>query len=216
MARPRTRRPKGDWVYRGMGFASDGTQDFLGTYTPTETTVSAGIAAATAWVLYDSKQYLSMWSAGGQPIDPRYTLARAGRAEGNRPKMLRVRGTIIARPSAWALGNWLSIGFRIIKCPQSDAGNMLLDADYTMWGNTPPSDAASHANARALNLWERRYELRFVAEQQPLIHKSINVPLRTRLNSNECLALYCEVQSGSVAGIVEKWLSTFVVDEGTG
>lgn len=215
------RRPKGDWVYRGQAIRADGAVDDLATYDFNVNSVAVGIANSDAWVLYDSKTYLTLGVkqglAGGGAGPPAYSLPQAARAEGSRPLILRVQGFTRLTPSAWAVGNNIFCGWRIMAVPQdSGTGAVLLDNDYSMWAASGATQAADHANGRRLNLAEKRFFEVFNASESACWTIRWNVKLRVRLNSNECLALYSESYSQGVTTGQQHWFRTFVVDEGTG
>lgn len=215
--RGRGRRPKGDWVYRGEATRADGGVDGMASYAPSITTLVAGIVQAEAVVLYDSRMYLADMVRTGGPIVPAYMLPNAARAQGGRPLILRVQGHFSIQPSSWAVGNTYSICLRIMKTEQDLAsGAALMDANYGAWTGGLSTQAAEWANARGMNLWERRYEKLFNASEEALDTHRINVPLRVTLNSDQALYLYMESQGGSVNCGLEFWLRSFVVDESTG
>lgn len=213
----RRNRPKGDWVYRDDAERSDGGLDDLGTYTDTIHIQGSGAAAAVVRVLYDSKQHIALHMKGTS-ILPTYVLPSAARTEGSRPLMLRVQGSIYVEPGTWALGNVLAAGLRIGKFEQdAETGDALVDADYSMWDAGGTTSVAQWANARPMNLWERRWHLSFGSDTpDPFINREINVKLRTRLAPHEMLGLYTELEPTSVAARWQMWLRTFVVDEGDG
>lgn len=216
-----TRRPKGDWVYRAHAVNSSGTSDNLGSYVQTVPSLGTGPTNARAVVLYDSKYFMMQLVRIGaiSGLGTGYQLPSAARAEGNRPLILRVQGTVYWLANTWSLGNRMSVGIRIIKTSQDIAtGAALLDADYSMWADTAGARPADWANARALNLWERRFETQNNGDQPSIIYRSINVKLRTRLNPDEALYMYTEAEGGasSVSMLPQYWLRTFVVDEGSG
>lgn len=212
----RARRPKGDWVYRGPAQRSDGISDDLATYN-NSLTLAAGTADGV--ILYDSKQHLYQATRQGMASGgaPGYSMTTAARAEGTRPLMLRVTGQIVITPSTWALGNFVTMGYRIMA-PEQDTGTgaVLLDNDYFMWSPSGGTVPADHANSRRLNLWERRFWRAFNSSESARWVINVNAKLRVRLNPNDCLALYFENHPSAVSTTSWFWLRTFVVDEGTG
>lgn len=215
-----TRRPKGDWVYRGHALAADGTPDEIGSYA-NSISVGPGVANSNILSLYDSKQHLSLMTkfnmAGGGAGTPTFSLPTAARAEGSRPLILRVQGVVQVTPSAWAIGNGIRLGYRIMAVEQdAGSGSALLDNDYSMWSNLNATQPADHANARRLNLYEKRFMEVFNASESASWLMRFNVKLRVRLNPNEMLGLYIEHHTTSVTASHYAFMRTFVVDEGTG
>lgn len=216
--RAMTRRPKGDWVYRHNAIRTDGGIDELGTY---NNSVALAAGGSDGVILYDSKHYL--WQGvrqgllGGGAGPATYSLGNASRAEGQKALCLRVQGWITFAPSAWAVGNNIYTGWRVMA-PEQDTGSgaVLLDNDYFMWQSSGASTVADHANSRRLNLWERRFFEVFNASESARWTLKVNAKIRVRLNANECLALYFENSPSSVGVNHWFWLRTFVVDEGSG
>jgi len=213
----RKRGPKADWVYRSEFYDASGVNDFLATYSAGIRILNTGAANALGLILYDSKAHLRARMAGPAGPGSMRGGAAASRSEGQRPKMLRVQGLLYFEPTTWALGNFMVPGVRIGAMEQDAAtGQVVLNADYSMWLAGGNSLLADWANARRLNLFEARWHRAFNSSESPLITRTLNVGLRVRLDPHEALVLYLEAESTSVNCRVQTWMRTLVVDEGTG
>jgi len=209
-----SRTPK-DWVYRSNINAMAPLTGFdgLGTYEPVNNTITTGFANATMFVLYDSKNAMKApfaTVAANLGVQP-----GAARAEGKRPVMHAVRGFINLAPVTWALGNQISLGWRIIAAEQ-DPGNGVgaVDGFYSMWtdqgfGRSP----ATYANEKR-NLAEGRFMHVFSTSNDQAM---FNVPIRWNgrwtLQPNYGLFLYVELGTG-VNVRCQRWVRTLVTDEG--
>jgi len=138
---PRTRRRNGaDWVYRSTVWdTAAGALDDLGTYTPVQKVLVAGIANANFGALYDSFNYArGSVTAGAQAFDaPRIRIYGPARAEGKNAFIHRVEGQIILTPSVWGGGSVMLYGCRFGIFEQDAAvGGVLIDPTYSMWSVT--------------------------------------------------------------------------------
>jgi len=228
MARSRSRRKgrsftrrksRADWVFRndGLAFNVDGnavfTQDELGTYSPDAAVVTS--PSAIGLILYDSRNYLGTLNFGG-PAGLVGAMSLAGRASARKARTHMVRGSVLVDTSSWAVNDELILGLRIGVFEQSPVnGSPQVDANYSMFDNLGGASMAQFANQQRSNLWERRVVRAFSDSNQGGVFQ-IPIFARTpaRLNDEECLALYVELDTGSVNMRFTSWLSTLVTDEG--
>lgn len=211
--RGRKPRMRGDWVFRGVNYDTAGAVvDDFGSYQAVTKNVTGGPAGANICILYDSANYQRV-AQGGQFVST--YAARAHRAEGPHPLIKRVRGTIIFRPSTWALGSSVEIGLRFGVFEQvPDGGGIFLDPEYNMWTAVPSSDAtpAVWANRRD---WVREVHWREdFLENRLSWTKFYNFAVNRRLLPHQCFAAYIETNTGSPTLVVQPWLSSYVIDEG--
>lgn len=214
MAKPPRRRQRADWVYRPRLYDDAGNAfDDLGTYDPVTKSLVAGISTPQAGVLYDSHNYMTQAVATTAASNVR--LARAARAEGRNPKVMRVQGMMTVRPSVWAIGSQIQLGIRFGIFEQSpDVGSLILDPEYTMWLQTieGKDSPATMANDRK---WqhERRF-IRLFDTNATQFTLPFNFRVNRSLLPHECYAVYFEGSSSSVNLVLQCWFRTLVQDEG--
>lgn len=230
MARSRRRMParkarrRADWVYRGngrqIGIGVSGFDD-LGTYDGNIHTITSGVANAQSKILYDSQNYFAMLGRGGvgtaSNVSTIPQIGRVARAEGRKPVIRAVQGTIYMEATAWAIGNLIAAGFRMGAFEQDLTGVLSLDSGYSMWDNEgvqPFTYVGNYANNGRGNAWERRYHHFFTSTTPSALVISVNWKGRRVLQPNECWAIYCELESTSVNARAQWWLRTLVEDEG--
>lgn len=209
----RSRGPRADWVYRpNVHDAAGALVDDFGTYEPTVKVLLPGDPAAIAAVLYDSHNYINPSTQAGNVPRP---VPSSGRAEASRALIKAVQGTVIFRPSTWALGSVWRLGMRFGIFEQDpNSGAFLIDPLYAMWSlptlnNVKP---AVWANDRK---WqhERRSALTFSDNSQIWVW-NFRFRVNRRLNPNECYGIYTATQSDSVNLIMQMFFRTLVSDEG--
>lgn len=210
-------RRRADWVYRDNVYSSAGPFETLGTYTPRGTLIVPGPATAVGKILYDSSDYMTQSTSNitgvNIPVSP------ASRATGRRAKILAVQGQVMVRPSTWALGSQLAIGFRFAVFEQNPAsGSILVAPQYSLWDEQldvtlNPAVHADIDHAKEMRMWhtfdanDAVYPVRFAFR--------VNRSLR----SNQAYAMYVETATGSgdfasVTCVIQPWLRTLVEDEG--
>lgn len=210
---------KADWVFRDNVYDESGAQTgALGSYMNLGTTLAPGVGNAFGRILYDSHNHIkSGISTLGGDFRP---FGSQGRAEGGQATILATRGHISIRPSAWALGANLVVGFRIGVFEQ-DAGTglILVDPTYSMFtsGANISLAASAWANSRQW-VWERRFYTTF-SDNAQVYNMNVRIKCRRRLKPNECWALFAEANNqagtiGSVTSTVTTWLKSLVSDEG--
>jgi len=209
-----------DFVFRPCLTDSTGAiVDDLGTYDSVLHTLTTGVANANFHVLYDSHNRLSaMQSFGLAPGS--MPLPMAARAEAQRPLIKRVIGTLLYKPTTWALGSTYSLGLRFGIFEQDPSGGgALLDPSYTMW--SPP--VAAGANQLRAAVWandrnwqhERREAVAF-ADNSQIRMQRFNFPVNRRIDPNEAYGVFMESSTlwGSVSLQYQWWLRSLVADEG--
>lgn len=202
-----------DWVYRDDGMNSDvSTPDDLGTYSPNAVVIAS--PAITGLVLYDSHNYLRAATHGGG--GGLGFIQNAARATGRRAQTHWVRGQLLVDTASWAVNDELVLGLRIGVFKQDPSnGQLLIEPLYSMFQNAADVTISVYANRQRQNLWERR----FIRTQPggetipPTLTIPISTPARARLMDDECLALFMELDQGSVNARITSWLSTLVSDE---
>lgn len=212
--RTTSRRRRGDWCYRPnyrSGTISGYTAtDLLGSYDETLTAFTSGAASSGAKILYDSKNRLVQPMRGGSGA---LTAAMPGAARANQrgPLIHMVVGVVYCEPTTWALGNLIAWGWRVGIFEQHPvSGDILLDADYSMWVTGPDiTYPATWANMPRQNLWETRRHFGF-SDNQRFFTMPIMVRVNRRLQDHECLAIYTEGESTSVNTRHQYWLRTLV------
>lgn len=225
---PRTRRPKADWVYRGM-FETPGSEppadpwvseaQGLASYTEFVGTFAAGPTSARFLVLYDSRNRLaelaSTWSVAGG-FNSIAMMPRAARAEGKKPLILASEGQIYLRANTWALGNIMAWGYRIGVFEQDPlTGLVVLNADYSMWNTSADwNDQVSTWANQSGWVQERRFWRTFNADFPSDTSFSYRWRGRRRLKEHECFGIYLEAESTSVNMLTQPWCRTLVSDEG--
>jgi len=123
----------------------------------------------------------------------------------------------MVQAATWTLGDEIRLGLRIGVFEQdSSDGNLMVDADYTMWFSGFIQSAPNvFANQQRTNLWTHYHLMHFATgNEQSMRVLNVNVAARASLASNECLGLYTQTQAGSVALRWYPILRTYVVDEG--
>lgn len=215
------RRVAADWVYRPNLIDLAGALiDDLGSYDHAGGTLVGGPTNANFHILYDSHNYLvqtkgpTLAGVGGQ------ALPMAARAEATRPLIMRVQGTMLFKPSAWAVGSIFQLAWRFgifEQDPQS--GSILIDPSYSLWnsGNAGINQLrpATWANDRN---WqhERRYGQAF-HDNGAYFMQRFNFRVNRRIDPNECYGLFLESDIffvSSVNLLYQLWFRTLVADEG--
>lgn len=209
----RSSRPKADWVYRANVRAAAPLvgADALGTYEPAVRNINSGHQEGNAIVLYDSHNYVAGAVRTPSALG---VLPNAGRAEGSKATALRVEGQMYLEPSTWAVGNIMAAGMRIFVAEQDIASGLcLLDPDYSMWENTVTTQPADFANNYRMNMREVRFFQGFDTND---VLWSIRFGWRgrMRLQANEALWLWLELEGTSVNGRYQSWFRTLIQDEG--
>jgi len=213
------RGPRADWVYRddGLGLSTGGTtifaQDNLGSYSPEQAVCTS--EQSIAFVLYDSHNYMRAMTHGGLGASAG-ALGAAARATGRRPSCRWVRGLIVVDTSGWSVNDELVLGLRI-GVFQQDAADGFIEVDpaYTMFAEIVAGEPPTmFANQQRANQWERRFYRRYGDQSTAgLWTIPISTRVRARLSDDECLAIYAQVDDGSVNAYITPWLSTLVSDE---
>lgn len=189
--------------------------DLRGTYEPTTKSLAVGQGESEGLILYDSHTWLRQAGAGlGTNLG---SVSGASRAAGRRATVLTVAGLIYIEPTAWAIGNAINLGWRIIRAEQDiQSGAVILDATYTMWLNGAfGMGPAASANDAHTNMREGRFMRTFSTSNS---NTSFNVPIFWRgkctLADRECLALYLELEaSGGAVGLrYQTWIRSLVQD----
>jgi len=203
--------PKADWVYR----ATDPNGSTIGSYDPNQShALNAGLEGASFCVLYDSVDFMRTLHYDSLTSSDS-TYPRASRAEGRRPLILAVEGSVIWLPSAWAIGSsWFAAG-RLGPFEQDTTlGGASIQAEWGIW-QTPLGnmELSTFANARQNlrtwwhtkgfndngNRWMTRYRWRG----------------KHRLyDSKTCFGMYFEAPDNSVNMTFLPLFRTLVVDEG--
>lgn len=210
---PRGTRPRPDWVYRNdaRAVAGLGGSDDLGTYSVVVKALTSGVVNALGMVLYDSanRMQANVPAGAGQGY-----LSRAARAEGRKPHIRAVEGLVYLEPTAWALGNLIAYGSRILIAEQDiDTGVPVLDAEYSMWANGLVTSASLWANQGRQNVQEKRLFYGFSDNQAFTVARYSWTGLRA-LEPHEALFLYMELETTSVNVRFQPFLRTLVSDEG--
>lgn len=207
---PRQRR---DWVYRTSTTNED--QPPIGSYQALFQTVTSGFANAAAWILYDSKDFLSNMeneAVGGFAVQ----VGSERRAEGARPRIYAVEAQVTIINSVWALGATQASGFRLGVFDQDPTDGLLsLIAGYTMFVNVSEFEyPAKFANAQKWAMEHRYYHV--FGDGARMLNLRLNWRSQRgwTLKSNECFAFYQEVEAGSNNSITRMWARTLVGDEG--
>lgn len=214
---PGRRRRRADWVYRPDIHDSAGAlSDDLGSYQPTGSVVTAGIAGSLFKCLYDSHNRVGgsrspviAGNFGGPPYPG------VMRAEGARAVIHRVQGTVIVTPSVWALGSVYFLGIRFGMFEMDPASPaILIDPLYNMWGQGTAiqSKPAVWANDR---MWDREFHHAESFNDNNLRKNfRFNFRVRRRLPPGWCYGMYVETSVGSETVTVIPLLRTLVTDEG--
>lgn len=214
----RARGPRADWVYRGDAFDEEGALfDGAGSYSHIAATLPAAPANAIVQILYDSHNFIA--NAVQLPGNIPLGMSSAGRAEGHRPLIKWVQGQIMIRPSAWALGSLLGIGFRFGIFEQDpEFGAVLLAPGYAMATSGVTQTQAQDAIFANDRQWqhERRFYTAFGDGGHPALwNQRFSFRVNRRLQPHQCYGVYCEGQGGfSVTTSLTFWLRTLVSDEG--
>lgn len=212
------RGPRADWVYRPhIRDEAGGLFETFGTYESTEVTQGVGIPNLTQHILYDSHAY-----RGAEYPDqiaantPGLMLAASARAEGAKPMIHRVQGSIWVRPSSWALGSVLWVAWRFGIFEQDPAtGSVLLDSTYTILNTSANTvtGMAQWANAQPWN-HERVFRSAFGEAVSFIKELRFNFPVRRRLRAHECYAVLSEGHATlSVNTLMSYRLRTLVSDD---
>jgi len=223
VARARRRSASGqraDWVYRPQRWLqsdySSGEANPSGTY-DCAISMSSGSANATAQVLYDSDNTVRSYGV----IDPATAtwmdLDAAARPQGADSGAL-IHGVDVDfhfRPSTWALGSSIRLGWRVVVADQdADTGQAQLDVSYSMWDNilgVATGEPARFANGRQ-NCGEGRYVRSFDSNAQIFDVKRY-IRCKRRLQAQEGLFLYIETTSDSVnLSYINLFCRTLVTD----
>jgi len=212
--RRKARSPRKDWVYRDDGLSTDAsTADDLGTYSPNAVVISS--PAITGLVLYDSHNYMRASTHGGG--GGLGFLQAAARATGRRASAYAVRGQILVDTASWTVNDELILGLRIGVFKQDPGnGQLLIEPLYSMFQNAGDISISTYANRQRQNMWERRY-----IRNQPggeTLPATFTIPVHLRCNvrlaDDDCLALFMELDQGSVNARITCWLSSLIADEG--
>lgn len=210
-----------DWVYRDNVFDEAGALVNAGaSYSNTEVSIAAGAPATRVQILYDSHNYMKqgVQLAAGAMVP----FGSQGRAEGGRATILGYEGMVAMRPSTWAAGSAIRLGFRVGVWEQdADLGLVLVDPVYSMWGNFANTalNASAWANNREWVEERRIYKTFASANDQALFCTYFRRRCRRRLRPHKCFAIWGEVNNaaGTVGGVTTLctyWLRTLVSDEG--
>jgi len=215
------RRRQGDWVFRPNFLDPEGailTND--GSYANDEQVLDAGVGASGGCILYDSHNFANTNRLGiDNVLGFDITQAASSRAEGARSVLIeRVQGSILWRPSSWAVGNDFHLGLRFGIWEQDpDSGSLFVNPSYTLWesvaGGGTGDLAAMHANS---GQWQREHRINeYFVENNNRFSLNVNFPVRRRLRPNEAYALWAQTKLGSVRLFLQFWLRTYVVDDET-
>jgi len=203
-------------VYRdnGLTFAPF-TADGLGTYTPIATSLVS--PDAVGLILYDSTNYMRRMTHGGAGAVG--ALSAAARAEGKRAKAMMSHGIIDIITSDWTTNSRIVFGWRIGVFKQDpDTGLVQVDPGYSMWRNIGETNPAYWANIRRNRLAEGRFFRAFNDGQNTGGEFQVPVMWKGRsgvsLDSDECLALYLEIDEDSVNMRLFTWVRSLIADEG--
>lgn len=218
------RRPftPADWVYRPcLQDAAGAAIDDLGTYDQNVGLLTAGPANANFHVLYDSHNHLVQSKGPSLAGATALTMPMAARAEAMRPKIMRVQGVTLVRPTAWTVGSLTMVGFRFgiwEQDPQS--GSILIDPAYSMWtgggAGINQLRPATWANDRNWQV-ERRLMVAFGENSSGAWTMRWNFTVNRRLDPNEAYGVYMESDStwATATNVQYKhFIRTLVADEG--
>lgn len=226
----RRARIAGDWVYRGTGEFSTTPGSYQGnTYlTVIQNSVATGTINSTVMVLYDSQDYLVKLTTEGAGAPTGMPLA--ARAEGRRPMVHRVQGTMTWTPvQGWAAGAAWAWGYRLMWCEQDSAtGGALLEVPYSMWepevaAAVPHYFVTIYANDTLLNMREVRRAIGFdtsMPQRQYTEYINWRPKIRTAPSSKHALFMYVEapnqqlLATGASQMRLSPNLRSFVSDEG--
>lgn len=205
---------RADWVYRPDFFDELGALiDDNGSYSRGDKTLAPGDVNANALILYDSFNFVSksnLLTSNLGTIQPAWT-----RAEGSRAKIIAVEGTMIVRPSTWALGSTFMLGMRFGIFEQ-DVGTsaFLIDPTYALWTN-PAAMALSPARWANDRNWQREFRRQEAfATNDVRWQFYFRFRVNRRLKPNECYAAYVATDGTSVTLVYNAWFRTLVADEG--
>lgn len=206
-------RTRADWTYRpNLRDAVGALVDNLGTYEPTLTVLTPGVANAQARVLYDSHNYVSnMVQIAGATV----RFPSPARAEGAKARIIMVEGMIVSAPSVWAVGSTFSLGLRFgIFEQDAGVGAFLIDPAYTMWAPSLniPQNPAYWANDKKWQHERRAVEV--FTENTVRFDRRFRFRVNRTIMPHECYGIYIESQTGSVNLSNQLWFRTLVADEG--
>lgn len=204
------RRVKADWVYRPSSrqiSPQPAGSDLVGTYEQGVRTLNSGLGNAQGLVLYDSSNYLQVQgrSPAGQS-----SITGAARAEGAKPTILAVEGTLFFEPTTWALGNVIALGVRLGVLEQDSALPVpVVDTDYSMWVNGATTEPARFANNGRSNMREWRMWRGF-SDNGAVFQAHFRWRGRRKLEGTEALFLWMELQTTSVNLRYQTWFRSLV------
>jgi len=204
-------RMQADWVYRPTE-VGEGAPD-VGSYSGIQTVaVASGVLGAYAFVLYDSKDWLSQVSRNSN------LLPEASRAEGRHAFIHAVDIDIAYVPDTWAENAHAHYGFRVGWLEQDNTtGEPAVLDDYTMWQNTPDvQQPAIDANDPMSNIREwREFKSFNTNNATPTFHTHKFLRIKRRSpSSRHALCLYVEGSATSAGVRMYRNCRTLVTDEG--
>jgi len=192
-----------DWVYRGREYDDDGAAvtPLSGTYMSASIGISAGLSAAVNQVLLDSHNYGARVQGFTPAAGLWKSIPNAGRPDATEDQVVRgVDLWMNFRPSSWALGNIVRVGWRVMIAEQDMAtGGAVLDSAYSMWAapaGVPNDDIVTWANGRT-NVAEGNFVAGF-GDGQNMFTIRRRIRTRRRLSPEEALYLYVELPNASV------------------
>lgn len=214
--------PRADWVYRPQRWEVDDPgmpePNFSGTYGGS-ISLNGGPSNATGQVLYDADAVVQNNLGVFSPASAGWLVTPSPSRTGGGDRGALIHGVdlyIGFRPSTWALGSLVMLGWRIVVAEQDpETGQMNIQPGYSMWLNVTGyamTTEAHFANGRN-NCAEGRRQEAFGDGTSPWWTIRGFKRFKRRLTSKEGLFLYLEVPSQSVnLAQVDLYCRTLVTD----
>lgn len=191
-----------DWVYRGFEYDADTGAPYttqVASFTGLDRNGGAytlAVGTPAGLILYDSADYITqgvrLISAGSASM-----MGRESRAEGRRPTIHAVEGTLYLQPTSWTAGTDFVVGARIVICDQNlTTGSLDLPANYTILGSAVFTNIDAEPSVWA-NGWgnlKTAVLRQAFATENDMARFQMRLSWRGRrtLQPNTCLGIYIE------------------------